>query len=94
MKKYAKLFLSLILCLSLTVGLSACGGSSGGSTAEGDDSTLIIALFLGSCLLCMTSAMIGEGGSMKTVFLVMGLVGYAVSIFFAYRVYRNMKKGK
>ena len=55
---------------------------------------MIIALFLGSCLLCMTSAMIGEGGSMKTVFLVMGLVGYAVSIFFAYRVYRNMKKGK
>ena len=45
---------------------------------------MIIALFLGSCLLCMTSAMIEKGG----------MVGYAVSLFFAYRVYRNMKKGK
>ncbi len=55
---------------------------------------MVIALFIGSCLLLMASAHTGDGAVITTVFRVMGFVGYAVSIFFAYRVYRNMKKGK
>lgn len=55
---------------------------------------MVIALFIGSCLLLMASAHTGDGAVITTVFRVMGFAGYAVSIFFAYRVYRNMKKGK
>ena len=55
---------------------------------------MVIALFIGSCLLLMASAHTGDGTTITTVFRVMGFIGYAVSIFFAYRVYRNMKKGK
>ena len=55
---------------------------------------LLIALFLGSCLLCMASAFTGAGEAVTTVFRVLGFVGYALSIFFAFRLYRNMKKGK
>ena len=42
----------------------------------------------------MASAHTGDGAVITTVFRVMGFAVYAVSIFFAYRVYRNMKKGK
>ena len=56
---------------------------------------IIIALFIGSCLLCTTTTFSGEGGmAVAIVFRAMGFVGYVVSIFFAYRLYRNMKKGK
>ena len=55
---------------------------------------MIIALFIGSCLICMASSRTGAGESITTVFRVLGFAGYAVSIFFAYRLYRNMKKGK
>ena len=53
---------------------------------------LIIALFIGSCLLCMASAFTGEGSVMTTVFRIMGFAGYALSVFFVWRLYRNMKK--
>ena len=55
---------------------------------------LVIALFVGSCLLCVAASNMEQGTALKVVFLVMGLVGYALSIFFAFRIYRNMKKGK
>ena len=55
---------------------------------------MIIALFIGSCLLCLASAFTGEGAAVTTAFLVMGFVGYGLSVFFAYRLYRNMKKVK
>ena len=43
MKKLATLLLTLVLCLSLAVGLSACGGGSEEGGSDGDSSTLIIA---------------------------------------------------
>ena len=55
---------------------------------------MIIALFIGSCLMCVASARLGAGQTITTVFQVLGFAGYAVSVFFAYRLYRNMKKGK
>ena len=54
---------------------------------------MIIALFIGSCLLCTISG--GDGGEAAAItFRTIGMVGYVVSIFFAYRLYRNMKKDK
>lgn len=55
---------------------------------------LIIALFIGSCLLCMASAFTGDGSVMTTVFRIMGFAGYALSVFFVWHLYRNMKKNK
>ena len=56
---------------------------------------IVIALFIGSCLLCTTTTFSGDGGmAVAIVFRAMGFVGYVVSVFFAYRLYRNMKKGK
>ena len=55
---------------------------------------MIAALFIGSCLLCVASAMTGKGDSVRIVFQAMGWIGYAVSVFFAYRLYKNTKKNK
>ncbi len=55
---------------------------------------LIIALFIGSCLLCIASAITGAGAPITIVFQILGFVGYALSIFFVWRLYRNMKKNK
>ncbi len=55
---------------------------------------MIAALFLGSCLVCLASAMTGEGDPVRIVFQAMGWIGYAVSVFFAYRLYKNSKKNK
>ena len=55
---------------------------------------MIIALFIGSCLMCTASAILGIGGAISILFLVMGLVGYGMSIFFTYRLYNHIKKGK
>ena len=56
---------------------------------------LIIALFIGSTLMCTATALSGESGlAVAITFRGMGFVGYIVSVFFAYRLYRNMKKGK
>lgn len=54
---------------------------------------MVIALFIGSCMLCIASAIAGRS-AFTTVFLVIGLIGYALSVFFAWRVYRNIKKSK
>lgn len=54
---------------------------------------LIIALFIGSCVLCHAAAVAGSG-VLFIVFLVMGLIGYGISVLFAWRLYRNVKKGK
>ena len=54
---------------------------------------LIFALMIGSSILCTTSAFTGEHVSAATiVFRGIGLGGFAVSVFFAYRLYRNMRK--
>ena len=56
---------------------------------------LILALIIASSVLCTTSALAGENVAAVTiVFRGVGFVGYAVSAFFAYRLYRNMKKRK
>ncbi len=53
---------------------------------------MIIALFIGSCLLCTAPAFTNEGHTF--VFPVMGFIGYIISVFFAFCLYRDMKKGK
>ena len=56
---------------------------------------LIFALMIGSSILCTTSAFNGENVSAATIiFRGIGLGGFAVSVFFAYRLYRSMKKDK
>ena len=56
---------------------------------------IIVALLIGSSLLCTTSAFVGEKVTAATiVFRGIGLVGFFVGLFFAQRLYRNMKKGK
>ena len=55
---------------------------------------MIIALFIGSCLMCTASAILGVSGAVSILFLVMGLAGYALSMFFVYRLYSSIKKGK
>ena len=55
---------------------------------------MIVALFIGSCLLCTVPFTAGEGASVAAVFPIMGIVGYIVSIFFAWRLYKAMKKNK
>lgn len=55
---------------------------------------LIIALFIGSCLLCAATAAAGSGTAVTVAFRAMGFIGYLVSVFFTYRLYRDMKKAK
>lgn len=55
---------------------------------------VIAAVFVGSCLLCMTAAFFKDERFFKILFLILGLTGWAVSAFFAFRVYRNLKKHK
>ncbi len=55
---------------------------------------MVIALFIGSCLMCTASALTGDNMTVKMLFLVLGIAGYCVSVFLAWRLYRNMKKRK
>lgn len=55
---------------------------------------MIIALFLGSCMLCTVPPNAMEGTSLPAVFPIMGFVGYIVSLWLTYFLYRSMKKGK
>ena len=56
---------------------------------------IIIAFIIGSALLCTTSALTGENVAAVTiVFRTVGFIGFAISAFFAFRLYRDMKKGK
>ena len=54
---------------------------------------IIVAILIGSCLLCTTSALAGEGVAAVTiVFRSIGFVGIVVSLFFAQRLYREIRK--
>ena len=53
---------------------------------------IIIALITGSCMLCQTSPISGNAGAIT--FRGLGSVGFLVSVFFSYCLYRDMKKGK
>ena len=55
---------------------------------------LIIALFIGSCLLCTIPPNAMETTPLFFAFPVVGSIGYVVSVFFAYSLYKSMKKGK
>lgn len=60
---------------------------------------MVIGLFIGSCLLCFASAFTGEGAPVTTVFLVLGLVGYGLSVLLAISLFMrkdvtNNKKRK
>ena len=55
---------------------------------------IIVALIIGSTLLCTTTP-IAEGNTTGAiVFRGVGMAGYIVSLFFAQRLFRNMMKGK
>ena len=56
---------------------------------------IIVALLIGSSILCTTSAFSGEGMAVVTiVFRSAGLIGFVLGLCFAQRLVRNMKKGK
>ena len=56
---------------------------------------IIVALIIGSCILCTSSSFAGESISAATIiFRGIGFVGFIASLFFAQRLYRDMKKGK
>lgn len=55
---------------------------------------IIAALIIGSTLLCTTTAFSNESTVVSYVFRGIGIVGYIVSLFFAQRLFRNMKKDK
>ena len=56
---------------------------------------IIAAVFIGSCLLCTSSSFAGDNVAAVTIiFRAIGLIGVFVSLFFAQRLYREMKKGK
>lgn len=55
---------------------------------------MVIALFIGSCLLCTVSPTAMETTPLFVAFPVVGSIGYVVSVFFAYRLFRSMKNGK
>ena len=55
---------------------------------------IIVALIIGSTLLCTTNPIADDRMIGAIVFRGVGIVGYIVSLFFAQRLYRNMIKGK
>ena len=55
---------------------------------------LIAAFFIGSCLLCSSAPIASAGTAFTIAFRTLGFIGYIISAFFAYRLYRNMKKDK
>ncbi|MDO4797668.1 MAG: AarF/UbiB family protein [Coriobacteriales bacterium] len=55
---------------------------------------MIIALFIGSCLLCTVPVTAMETRPLLVAFPVLGSIGYVVSVFFAWRLYKSMKSGK
>ncbi len=56
---------------------------------------IIVAILIGSCLLCTVSPMTGENVAAVTiVFRTIGFAGIVVSLFFAQRLYREMNKHK
>ena len=57
---------------------------------------VIIALLIGSSLLCTATPITDEHVSVAVTIVcrVVGIIGYLLSLFLIYRLYRNMKKGK
>ena len=55
---------------------------------------LVVAFFIGSCLLCTVPINAMETTPFLVAFPMVGSIGYVVSIFFAWRLYKAMKKDK
>jgi hypothetical protein len=55
---------------------------------------IIVALIIGSTILCTTNPIADDNTAGAIVFRGVGIVGYIVSLFFAQRLYRNKIKNK
>ena len=55
---------------------------------------IIVALIIGSTLLCTTTPIAEDNTTGAIVFRGVGIAGYIVSLFFAQRLYRNKRKNK
>jgi len=55
---------------------------------------IIIAVFIGSCLLCTAPAIQIGDVTISFLFPLLGVIGLLVCIFFTWRLYRDWKKGK
>ena len=56
---------------------------------------IIVAVLIGSCILCPSSSFAGDNVSAVTIiFRAMGFCGIVIGLFFAQRLVRDMKKGK
>ena len=55
---------------------------------------MVVALFIGSCLLCTVPVGAMETTPFLVAFPIVGSIGYVVSVFFAWRLYKSMKKDK
>ncbi len=53
---------------------------------------MVVALLIGSCLLCTIPVGAMETTPFLVAFPIVGSIGYVVSIFFAWRLYKSMKK--
>lgn len=55
---------------------------------------IIIALLIGSCLLCAAPPVVIGDVSISFVLPLIGIIGFIISIIFAWRLFRNAKNGK
>lgn len=52
---------------------------------------MVVALFIGSCLLCTVPVNAMETTPFLVAFPIVGSIGYVVSVFFAWRLYKSVK---
>lgn len=55
---------------------------------------LVAALMLGSALLCTTSPLSPDNMAGAVAFRTVGIIGFLVSIYFGFRLFGKMKKGR
>ena len=55
---------------------------------------MVVAFFIGSCLLCTASMSARDTTPFLITFPILGSIGYVVSIFFAWRLYKGIKNDK
>ncbi len=55
---------------------------------------IIAAILIGSSIMCLSSSLTGDSDVIRIIFRVIGFSGIGLGIFFAIRLFRNIKKGK
>ncbi|MBQ7710393.1 MAG: hypothetical protein IJT39_01020 [Bacteroidales bacterium] len=55
---------------------------------------ITVALLIGSALLCTTAPLSEDNIAGAIAFRGVGIAGFLLGVFYTYRLYRNMKKGK